>query len=296
MSYALKNPYGLRNGIIVTPDIVERGLACGCICPACSGLLIANHPKENKQEYFSHQSGRECEAAYQTVLHLLAKEVLAEEKQILLPPLSVMLQDHFLSDVKSKMRVLKSRLVNIPAEFCNLIIPEKITIVREGHYQSFHQVDVEESLGQIIPDVVMQVNNRRLLVEIFLTHPATEEKRRWLEENDLPMIEFDFSATDRTVTRDELKKAFLQLGRPLGNGGARWIHHPKAQETRRKMDSEFQATYLDRIEDLLRASDPAVQAACNHEYVEILGDDGVRRCLCQKCWKFYGLFRSSLIT
>jgi hypothetical protein len=291
MSHVLKNPYGLRNGFVVTPDIVEGGLACGCVCPACDEHLIANIGMHIKQPYFSHQSGRECEAAYQTALHLLAKEVLAEEKKILLPPLSVTVQDQFVRDAKDKIQLLKSRLVNIPAEICDPITPKEITKVRDGCYQTFQQADIEKSLGKIIPDVVMQVNGRKLLVEIFVTHPVTEEKRRWLEENSLPMIEFDFSATDRTVKREDLKKAFLQPGRPLGNGGARWIHHPKAQETQLQMDSEFRATYLDRIENLLRASDPAVQATCKHEYTEVMADNGERRSMCRKCWKFYGIIR-----
>jgi hypothetical protein len=106
MSNVLKNPYGLRKGAIVTPDVVEKGLACGCVCPACDEPLIANHGMSIKQPYFSHQSGRECEAAYQTALHLLAKEVLAAEKRILLPPLSVVVQDQLVQDAQRHIESL----------------------------------------------------------------------------------------------------------------------------------------------------------------------------------------------
>ena len=108
MSHALKNPYGLQNNIVRTPESVERGLACGCVCPACGEPLVANHGTEIKQPYFSHESGRSCEAAYQTALHLLAKEVLATEKKIMLPPLSVSVQLELVRDARAKIDHLQS--------------------------------------------------------------------------------------------------------------------------------------------------------------------------------------------
>ena len=287
MAPKLKNPYGLQSGKVVTADIVARGLACGCICPDCKERLIANHGTGIKQPYFSHESGAECEAAYETALHLLAKEVLAEERRILLPPLEVTVDQQISSDAKRKAQILKSRMVPVPSEVSDLVIPTT-TIVSANHYQRFDRVDVEVYLDTVIPDVVMRVADRTLLVEIFVTHGVTDAKRRWLEENDLPMVEFDFSAADRTIGKADLKKAFLQPRRPYGDGRSEWIHHPRLRATQESLNNDFRAKYIDQLNPLIESSNPATQATCHHDPTEILGDDGVRRSLCRKCWKFFG--------
>jgi len=128
-------------------------------------------------------------------------------------------------------------------------------------------------------------------VEILVTHAVTDAKRRWLEENALPAIEFDFSSADRTIGKADLKRAFLQPRRPLGNGSSKWIHHPKERPARETVDAAFRSKYLDRINPLVEASDPAAQAACHHDPVPMDCDDGVRRSLCRKCWKFFGRIR-----
>ena len=140
----------------------------------------------------------------------------------------------------------------------------------------------------IIPDVVMQVKDRTLLVEILVTHPVTVAKRHWLKENGLPMIEFNFSATDRTVEKADLQSAFLQPQRPYGNGSCRWIHHPAAHEKQERLNSEFRAKYIDRFDELMNSTAPASQATCEHEQIVVVGDDGVQRSVCSKCRKFFG--------
>jgi hypothetical protein len=272
---------------LVTADCVERGLACGCTCPECGERLIANHGTVVKQRYFSHESGAECEAAYETALHMLAKEVLAEQRRILLPPLSLSVTRQLMQEARQKLQTLRSRLVASPAEITDPISPTA-QVVRTGHYQQFDQVDVEVHLKEVIPDVVMRVAGRKLLVEIFVTHAVTDAKMRWLEENSLPMIEFNFSAADRTIGKDDLKRAFLQPRRPLGNGNSKWVHHPKAKKEQNRLDDEFRATYLDRLDALVKASDPQARAACEHDQVAVVGVDGVRRSMCRKCWKFFG--------
>jgi len=75
----------IKNGRVVSVDQVENGLACGCRCPDCDGILIAKNRGEIKVHHFAHESGQICETSQETALHLLAKEVLIEQKAILLP-------------------------------------------------------------------------------------------------------------------------------------------------------------------------------------------------------------------
>jgi len=84
----MRNPYGQKDGELLTASEVERGLACNCVCPAC-GHRLQSHQGKQRNPYFSHYRGSDCGAGYETALHLLAKDILLEEKKILLPELKV---------------------------------------------------------------------------------------------------------------------------------------------------------------------------------------------------------------
>lgn len=62
------------NGILVNVDNVNTGNKCGCFCPACKEPLTAKNKGKKRIHHFAHQSGTECEFAYESMLHLLAKE------------------------------------------------------------------------------------------------------------------------------------------------------------------------------------------------------------------------------
>lgn len=78
--------YGIRNNKLVHISEVEKGIKCDCTCPACKGRLIAK--KGNKViHHFAHYNADECEYGYQTSLHLAAKEILLNAKEIFIPAL-----------------------------------------------------------------------------------------------------------------------------------------------------------------------------------------------------------------
>ncbi|WP_234419089.1 competence protein CoiA family protein [Parazoarcus communis] len=62
---------------------VDRGLPCGCFCPACKAPLIAKKGP-HRVHHFAHR-GRSCGTGQETALHRMAKQILADERQLLLP-------------------------------------------------------------------------------------------------------------------------------------------------------------------------------------------------------------------
>lgn len=61
-------------GELVYVDDVAKGLECECICPCCKAKLVAKNGGIKKIHHFAHASEIECEGAYESMLHLLAKE------------------------------------------------------------------------------------------------------------------------------------------------------------------------------------------------------------------------------
>jgi hypothetical protein len=210
----LKNPYGIRDGVPVLVDDVERGLACNCTCPSCGEPLEA-HKGDIVLPYFAHFRGAtECGYGYETALHLLAKEVLAETKRLLLPPL----------------RVRPDRSVWFPGSKRHQIylVPEA------GELIHFDSVSVEHALGGMVPDVVLVKYGRKLIVEIKVTHGIDDEKRAKIRALDVSAIEYDFSAASRAITKQDLKGAFLSQ-----YTSCQWFHHPKHRETLERVNREF---------------------------------------------------------
>ena len=61
-------------GDLVHIDNVPNGNDCGCVCPACKKPLQARNAGLIREHHFAHQVGVDCPTAYETSLHLLAKE------------------------------------------------------------------------------------------------------------------------------------------------------------------------------------------------------------------------------
>ncbi|WP_366511760.1 competence protein CoiA family protein [Mesorhizobium sp.] len=64
---------------------VARGLACGCVCPACDGQLVARLKDDQQVPHFAHHGGEACGGGPETVLHLLAKEAFRSDPKLFLP-------------------------------------------------------------------------------------------------------------------------------------------------------------------------------------------------------------------
>ncbi|WP_240640168.1 hypothetical protein [Mangrovimonas spongiae] len=64
-------------------SIVKNGLKCNCECVECGEKLIAVNNKNNKREiHFRHEIESDCKGGIETALHLLAKQIVAENNSI----------------------------------------------------------------------------------------------------------------------------------------------------------------------------------------------------------------------
>ncbi len=80
--------YGLSKAGLKHISDVPNGLKCDCVCPnkECGKPLIArNRSSEHKEIHFAHAPGADCGKAYESAIHLLAKEVFKELMEIRTP-------------------------------------------------------------------------------------------------------------------------------------------------------------------------------------------------------------------
>lgn len=153
LTYALD-----EGGALVHVDDVAKGAKCGCHCPHCNAPLYAKNAGEFREHHFAHANGHECEGAYESSLHLLAKEVLQENGRIMLP--------------FSNNELFPSGLVRI----------HNVEVEKWDEHYGFRP-DVEGILD----------NGERLLIEFLVSHKVDGKKRQTIVEKHLKCIEIDIN-------------------------------------------------------------------------------------------------------
>jgi len=233
------------------PDIM-RGNRCGCLCPnpACGKPLLAKLGKGLKnggrQPHFSHFPDFEgfCSSAHanETALHMMAKDIIAEELCFVAPDEEITWEDVHIN--------------NIPAEELAKI-PTYIHPIG-GVFNCF-SVTLEKRLQGIIPDIIALTPFGECLIEISVTHPVTVEKKLKTEELQLPMLEIDLSDyKNKIVTKENLREILLKVSNRI-----HWIYYKDKEsilfkatqyyqtnpltikyiEDKRKRDAELQEIY-----------------------------------------------------
>lgn len=143
-----------KSGKMICIDSVERGLACNCFCPKCNERLIARLGKGSRQPHFAHQKESNCHGSYMTALHMLAEQIIRDEKAVMAP-------------------VYKA-------------IPK--------HQFSFKHVEVEQRADRndMQPDLVgITDDDKRWHIEIRNTHEVDETKVNKIRESKITCLEID---------------------------------------------------------------------------------------------------------
>ncbi len=205
MTAALLLPFAKRlsDGIFVTPDEVSRGLACNCICPGCESPVQARQGTE-KVWHFSHAKAEACDGAYGISVHELAKQLIRDRKELLLPALEI---------------VLYAR----GAGGENFVEQE---VVFESKYVHLDDCKAGRRLDEITPDISGSRNGRQILVEVTVFHRLMPEKRQRLIDKGLASFEIDLSMfKTQQASRELVEDAIFRQP-----GNRRWIYHPKMTE------------------------------------------------------------------
>jgi hypothetical protein len=224
--------YGQRpDGSLVHITEVQRGLACGCICPACNSQLVARTKADHQVPHFAHNTGDACGGGPETVLHLLAKEAFRGNPKLFLPERPTL---------NERKQVVTRQGQEVETEFLRLEYADP---------------------KKIIPDLYVRAMGYDLFVEVAVTHFSDDTKIQRLREHRIPAVEVDLSQSPRNSTRETIADAVLRTA------PRQWLYHPgiDAAEAKRRADEQkwraelakreaaAQAKHDKRINELINA-------------------------------------------
>lgn len=191
--------FGLKDGKLKNILEVPNGGDCECICPNCGEGLIAVSNLESKVyknvAHFRHESGVDCVGAYESALHLLAKEVLSKLKKLQLP------NYHFDYDPSNKFSFEKSFQV-LEFDACSL--------EQRMDFKDFY----------FIPDLIGHSQGKEMFIEFAYSHFVDFEKRKKIQKSKIACIEINIREME--LDPEKLEKLFLSISEKIY-----WISNPK---------------------------------------------------------------------
>lgn len=140
----------------------------------------------------------------ETLLHLIAKQILEEEKRIRLPDL---------------IGTVRTTLQDGEALTASKSYP--------GAMVQLEAVLLEKNVGHTRPDVIAEVRESSpweagpILIEVTVTNAITEERMQRIRQNNLPTLEIDIRQLGGKVSRSEYARLVVDEV-----AGKRWLHHP----------------------------------------------------------------------
>ncbi len=198
-SRALQVPFGLRDDTLYEPLQVEGGLKCGCTCPGCGARLVARHsPSGRVASNFAHYASDGCASGFETAVHRAAKQLISSRLELFLPGV-----------------LARAPELGYRGEACN-----RQKLLSPAGLRYLQAVRIEEGLGRIRPDLIVEIEQQDVLVEIAVTHFVDDVKLARIQELGVPAVEIDVSAL-REMSFAALENALFTDAQK-----SRWVWHP----------------------------------------------------------------------
>lgn len=200
--------YGIRkvDGKVLCIEEIPTsmsGLSCGCKCASCGVDLQACSLDGKVSRYFRHDYGRmdaydnqkvvdrNCNpnTANETALHLLAKQIVLDEKRVWVPDKTISLSEAGIGD--------------LPEHISNSVSPY---VLRNECLIEAEYVELEKHIADFKPDIYIKTSRGELLIEIYVSHRVDEEKRQKAEMYGAAMLEIDLGEyVDASITTEILR-------------------------------------------------------------------------------------------
>lgn len=215
MTAKIKLPFGLNeNNTLVHISDVESGKKCGCVCPSCRSPLIAAKGRKN-QHHFKHAGGHTCEGGLESAIHLAAKQIIMQKKEITLP--------EYVSTVSKK----DSRGEEYTASE---------TIAQGGTVISFDSTQEEAELHGMKADIFATKGQKQLIIEIFYQHKVEDEKIEKIAKANISAIEINLS----DLSPDDVKDWEIFWSTINDPQRVQWLYNAKAHRVEQRLGNRLE--------------------------------------------------------
>lgn len=252
----MRIPFALNKfGQVVSVLEVERGMKCNCTCPECGKPLVACKGKF-KRAYFAHAAGSDCAKGYESSLHKAVKYLLDRHKKILLPTCYVRLHTRFMPDVFEYQANDWRTDYDHPNDY-DLAYPDTGVGYIPGRMVNLDAVRLEQTEGDIRPDIVGYLGDTPLFIEVAVTHFVDADKERKLRARGVSVLELDVSDHDKSAwTWEELEVRLFEQTK-----GKNWIINRKGEQRARTDHAERGRRVAPLLQRLAFAEEEKKQAA-----------------------------------
>lgn len=226
---SLRVPFGERDGRLYAPAQVESGLKCGCFCPHCSSTLLKKTSQRNRS-FFAHFNADECVGGYETALHKMAKQIIADERKVTLP----------------------SRRVEVTAELNGSKLSEPVNF--PPRIVELFDATQEQAVERWRPDVTAMLRNGDpIFIEVRVTHAVSDDKAGTLKN----VLEIDLSKLPSETVDDEkaLRQEVLHDAPRCWFNSSPYDHLSQVQKLRQELLQRLQA----RPTQMLRPASTAAE-------------------------------------
>ena len=200
----MKIPFALdEQGRIVDIHDVPPSVEGTFRCAEC-GQFVTRKQGDVRVWHFAHKAETVCVKAFETALHLLAKQILVEGATLSVP-------------------ALVCRLNERPGL-------EDITLCVERILHWDTPGEAEVWVDGIRPDFRGICQGTSIFVEVTVTHEPDKAKLEALKRLQTPTLEIDLSAVPRDAKAPDVRKLVLEATK-----GKRWVFYPGEAEARAQL-------------------------------------------------------------
>jgi len=186
----------IRSSEIVHISNVENGLKCNCECIECGEKLIAINNKNNKREiHFRHEIESDCKGGIETALHLLAKQIVAENNSIKLfdneyfdyskSEIEVSLSDYSPDVIIENTDSNQKWLIELAVT--SFIGIEKLEKIKRDNLNCL-EIDLKKVDRKINPNELKELIINNLEIRTIINQEITEIEKEKSDENYLMYI------------------------------------------------------------------------------------------------------------
>lgn len=186
----------IESWLLISVHDTKNGLECNCICPKCEEKLVKKWHWESlvqwkRRAHFAHFSWKECEWAYESTIHKLAKQIISKEMKIFLPSYS-----------NKRLSLVK-------------LLPAKEVI-----FTKWVRIEEDQILLKRRPDAIWVLENwTEIWIEFAYSHFVSWEKLNTIIQKGIECIEIDLRWIE--LNEDILRKFLINQ-----SSSRKWINHP----------------------------------------------------------------------